>query len=87
MNMKILRSWNPGDPEPADHPDVIDAEGDTWAWEPYDEEGLALDPLQPGEAAGGWWLKTGPYRGGGLWPWDEVTEPGTVHEAGEETDG
>lgn len=69
------RIWNPGDPEPGDHPDVIDSEGDIWSWEPY--VGIAI----PGEEDGGWWLETGPWAGGDLWPWSEVTSTGEVREA------
>ena len=74
------RTWNPDDPEPGDHPDVIDAEGDVWAWEPWSAEVLAIDPLQSGEDSGGWWIKTGPRAGGDLWPWSEVTSSGPVRE-------
>jgi hypothetical protein len=75
-----LRAWQSGDPEPSDHPDVVDAEGDVWSWEPWPVEVLEIDPLQPDEDAGGWWLKTGPYAGGDLWPWSEVTSSGPVRE-------
>lgn len=76
----MTRTWQSGDPEPPDHPDVVDGEGDVWAWEDYSAEVLELDPLQLGEAAGGWWVKTGPFAGGDLWPWSEVTKCGPVRE-------
>ena len=74
------RTWNPGDPEPEDRPDVVDSDGDVWSFEYYTADVLDIDPLQPDEAPGGWWLRTGPYRGGDLWPSDEVTRSGTVTE-------
>lgn len=36
------RSWQEGDPEPPDHPPLVDAEGVTWLWDdsdPYDIPG------------------------------------------------
>lgn len=74
------RIWQPGDPEPADHPDVVDAEGDVWGWEAYGADVLEFGPLEPGDDTGGWWLKTGPRAGGDLWPWSEVTSVGPVRE-------
>lgn len=33
------RSWREGDPEPADHPAVVDPNGNTWSWV-VDPDGL-----------------------------------------------
>lgn len=32
----IARSWREGDPEPADHPPLVDDEGVTWLWDDSD---------------------------------------------------
>lgn len=67
----MTRTWGANDPEPTDHPTVIDSAGDVWHW----------DVDEGGEPDGGWWSCTvETMNATSLWPWYEVLEPGSARE-------
>lgn len=75
------RSWSEGDPEPSDHPSIVDSEGVTWNWGEDDDDPGRMCWIQRKVSA------RGIFVFGGLlgYEWaDILAEFGPVREATED---
>jgi hypothetical protein len=84
MEASMTRSFHEADPEPDDHPPLMDAEGVVWLWDDTDEVDIPCYQRQvvthyPGATGEG----SGVVVGGpaGMEWWEIVTEYGPLREA------
>lgn len=70
--MIVRRMWHEGDPEPDDHPYLIDQRGEVWIYDNAGDDDLGLWP--------GWWA---PFVDTQPCPWEDVF---TTHGARELTE-
>lgn len=74
-----VREWSVGDPEPADHPPLVDSEDVTWLWDPdnwiYERQKFTHHPHPDGKSPG-------TVLGSPIVDWEELLdEYGPVREA------